>query len=105
MNDRFLSLIGLCRRAGKISIGHDACMASIISGRAKLCLICSDASERLKREFERAAAYDGRSLNLIHIDYTMSDIEKIIGFRAGVFTVEEEGFSKKFIELVSDKSE
>ena len=101
MNDRFLSMIGLCRKAGKLIIGHDACMASIIGDRAKLCMVCRDASERLKNEFQKAANYGDRKLPLAYIDYSMDDVKSIIGFRAGVFTVEDEGFSKKFFELVN----
>jgi len=104
MNDRFLSMLGLCRKAGRLIIGHDACMASIISGRAGLCMVCRDASERLKNEFKKAACYGGRELPLAYIDYSMDDVQSVIGFRAGVFTIEDEGFLKKFFELVrSDK--
>ena len=48
MNDSALSLLGLCRKAGKLSLGHDACKASLNAGAASLCVICTDASERLK---------------------------------------------------------
>ncbi|MCR4616162.1 MAG: ribosomal L7Ae/L30e/S12e/Gadd45 family protein [Clostridiales bacterium] len=100
MNDRFLSMMGLCRKAGKLIIGHDACITSIISGRAKICMLCTDASERLKNEFKKAACYGDRNLPLAYIEYSMDDVRNILGFRAGVFTVEDEGFSKKFFELV-----
>lgn len=67
--------------------------------RAKICLLASDASDRLKREFHRAAAYDGRTLDIIDLPYTMQDIKDATGYRAGVLTTEDEGFAKRLAEL------
>lgn len=96
---KFLSLLGMCRRAGKLGWGHDACMDSVMHGRAQICLLTTDASERLKREFRRAAAYDGRTLDVIDLPYTMQDIKDATGVRAGVLTTEDEGFAKRLAEL------
>ena len=82
MNDKFLSMLGLCRKAGKLIIGHDACLSSIMTDRAKICMVCSDASERLKNEFQKAACYDGRELPVAYIGYSMDDVRGIIGFRS-----------------------
>lgn len=38
MNDRILSLLGLCRRAGKLVIGADPCIDSMAKSKAKLIL-------------------------------------------------------------------
>lgn len=97
--NRFLSLLGLCRRAGRLGWGHDACMGSVMHGKAKICLLASDASDRLKREFHRAATYDGRTLDVIELPYTMQQIKDATGFRAGVLTTEDEGFAKRLAEL------
>ena len=35
MNDSVLNLLGLCRRAGRLSLGHDACKQAINSGKAQ----------------------------------------------------------------------
>jgi len=99
-NDRLLSMLGLCRKAGKLGWGHDACVGDIRSGRARLCLLAADASDRLKREVERAVS--GGSLDaarLLQTEYTMETFMGAAGFRAGVFTVNDEGFAKKIAEL------
>ena len=44
--DKFLSLLGMCRRAGRLQWGHDACIGSATRGKAALCLLAADASER-----------------------------------------------------------
>ena len=70
-NDKALSMLGICRRAGKLSCGHDAAQTAIKHGHARLCLLSSDASERLCEEFERACSSEGRSVPLIKTGYTM----------------------------------
>lgn len=99
MNDSFLNMLGLCRRAKMLSAGHDGAFDSISKNKAKLCLLSSDASERLKREFEATAVYKDRNVPLIHLKYTMEQIQKAIGSRAGVITINDEGFAKKLKEL------
>lgn len=99
MQDKFLSLLGLCRRAGRLNWGHDACLGSVLHDRAKLCILSADASERLKREFQRAATCDGRALHVIETEYTMQQFKDATGYRAGVLTTEDEGFAKRLAEL------
>jgi ribosomal protein L7Ae-like RNA K-turn-binding protein len=104
MNDRQLSLLGLCKKADKLSMGHDSSVAAISSGRAKVCLLCADASERLKKEFTRAASYDERNVPLVAMKFTMEDIKNATGRPAGVITINDEGFAKSFLRLEENKT-
>ncbi len=95
MDSKFYNLLGLCRRAGKISWGHDAALDSIIKNKANYCLMTSDASARLKNEFIKACSYNGRNLPLDEIDRTMEEMKKIIGVKAAVITVNDAGFAER----------
>ena len=95
--DKFLSLLGICRAAGRLQWGHDACLQSVLRGGAKLCLLASDASERLHREFRRAAADHDTAVLETH--FTMQQFSDATGCRAGVLTTEDEGFAKKLAAL------
>ena len=100
MNDKKqLSLLGLCRKADKLSLGHDASIGSIAVARAKVCLLCSDASQRLKAEFERAVSYDDRNIPLVFMPFTMEDIKNATGRNAAVLTINDEGFARSFLKL------
>lgn len=103
MNDlnskKQLSLLGLCKKADKLSMGHDACIGSIVVGRAKACLLCTDASQRLKSEFERATSYDKRNIPLVFLPFTMDDIKNATGRTAAVITINDEGFARSFLRL------
>ena len=45
MNDRILSLLGLCRRAGKLVIGADPTIESINKGKSKIVIFANDFSK------------------------------------------------------------
>lgn len=103
MNNKQLSLLGLCRKADKLSMGHDSSIGAIAAGRAKACLLCEDASERLKKEFARAVSYEERNVPLVFLPHTMEEIKAATGHQAGVLTINDEGFAKSFLQL-SDKA-
>lgn len=96
MSDPFLNLLGLARRASKLSPGHDAALASVLKRKAELILLTSDASERLEREFTRAG--EGR-IHMIKLRYTMDEIYHAAAVRAAVLTVDDKGFVRKLQEL------
>lgn len=100
MNDSALSLLGLCRKAGKMSMGHDACKLSLKSGSAELCVICSDASTRLREEISFLA--ENASVPVASVTYTMLDIRQATGFKASVFTIDDAGFAKSLIKKLND---
>ena len=70
MDDKALGLLGIARRAGRLSLGHDAAKGAVLAGRARLCLISADASDRLEREFFRMTQGE-KSIPLRRVRYTM----------------------------------
>ena len=52
MNDRLLSLLGLCRRAGKIVIGADPVIDSVLNGKSYVVLMAKDFSHNSKKSVE-----------------------------------------------------
>lgn len=100
MNDSALNLLGLCRKAGKLSLGHDACKAALNQGKASLCLICSDASQRLSEEISSLAEKAG--VRIFDVGYSMLDIKAAISFKAAVLTIDDEGFAKSLIKKINE---
>ncbi len=87
--DKLLSLMGLCRRAGKLDVGHDAVFDAVRKNRARLVILTTDASPRHKRELE-AASFDGR---IIQAGFTMEQAGLSLGKQSCLFAVEDEGFA------------
>jgi len=82
-----------------LSAGHDGAFDSISKNKAKLCLLSSDASQRLKKEFEATVVFENRNVPLIYLDYTMEQIQMATGSKAAVITINDKGFARKLIEL------
>lgn len=92
MNKDFFNCLGLCRRAGLISWGHDSCADAVKKHKAKMILVSSDASDRIKKEFFKLSK--GENTDIIFLSETMKEMNDHLGVLAGVFTVNDEGFYK-----------
>ncbi len=101
-DSKFYNMLGLARRAGKIGWGHDAAIDAIKHSKAHLCVLTSDASERLKNEFRRECTFIGRNVPITEIEKTMEDMKKIIGVKAAVLTVNDEGFAKNLKQYIKE---
>ena len=83
MNNNFSGLLGLCRKACKMAIGHDAVIASIKQGKSKLAVTCRDASPRLKKEILDECNFNNRNIKYVDAPFTMSELGLAIGKKAG----------------------
>ena len=98
--DKVLGLLGLARRANKISLGHDAVLDAMKAGTAELCLMSADASERLYKELVRASENLTQARVPIYItDYTMDGFGICLGAKkTAVLSVNDRGFAKRITE-------
>ncbi len=97
MNDKFLSLLGMARRSGRVSLGHDAVINSIVRSRARLCVMSKEASERLQKEIKHACTYENKNIPVIVTDYSLMELSSAVGSKAAVISVDDEGFAKALI--------
>lgn len=95
MPNKIDGLLGLARRAGKISLGHDAAEESLKSGKAYLCLLASDASERLLEEMKRTVQMFSQHTTVLQTAYNKIELSQSVGAKpVAVLTVNDEGFAK-----------
>lgn len=104
-NPKLLSLLGMCRKAKKLSCGHDASVGSIRSNIARLCLLSSDSSQRLRKEIEREASFDERNIQVKLLASTSDEIGWATGLKSAVLTVNDEGFAKSMLGLLNTTGE
>lgn len=88
--NKTLSLMGLCRRAGKLVTGHDAVMLSVRNNRAQAVILLSDASPRHKKELGFAGFADE---NIILLDLTTAEAAPALGKKCCIYAVEDESFA------------
>lgn len=105
-NDPVLSMLGLCRRAGRLSVGTEAVMTAIKRKKSRLVVIASDISPKTEKEL-RFTAKD-TDLPIIRIPHPLLEVGHAIGVGAGVVSVDDDGFAGaivKKIELSTPNSE
>ncbi len=100
MNNKLKGILGICRKAGKMSIGHDAVIGSVKNGHAKLVICCADASQRLKREISDECSYMDRDVPYEEAAFDKNALSLAIGNPAAVISIDDAGFAKKvYIEM------
>jgi ribosomal protein L7Ae-like RNA K-turn-binding protein len=92
---KLMSLLGLAQKAGKIVSGDFAVQGAIKSGKARLLILATDASESTKKEYK----YQAESRNIaIYCALSKEQLGGAIGkaLRAAV-VITDEGFTKPII--------
>lgn len=100
---KFLSMLGLSRRAGKIIIGTPLVTNSLPSGKVKVAFYTADASQNTeKRITDKCKFYNVKCINL---EIPSEEIGKMVGMKTNVcvFGVTDDNFSKQLISLSQEE--
>lgn len=57
MNNKFYSSLGFAMRAGKVATGEGTVLTAVRSGKAKLVILASDASDNTQKKFRDKCAH------------------------------------------------
>ena len=95
-------MLGLARRAGRLSMGHDMAEKALVSGKAKLLIFAADSSERIYNEFEHLISKKNIKVKVQKPDITMNEIHFACGYKAGVITVDDMHFADRRVSLLSE---
>lgn len=100
MNDRLLSFLGLCRRAGKMVIGYDPVVESIETDQALLVIAAQDISgNTLKKVRTVTERYPNVRFSVIN--RSKDELSYSLGKTCAVLGVIDKGFADKLTELIS----
>lgn len=99
---KLLSLLGLAKKAGRISLGHDAVLEAIKKKRAKVILLAGDASPRLEKEMHREKEYAKSDIPVIRIQESMAQIYTALPQKAGVISVNDESFAGAIQKVIEE---
>ena len=100
---KFFSLLGLCKRAGKLAAGEVAAEQAVRKKQAYLLILSEDASKNTKKKFINSAAY--YELPLIEAG-TKQELGRAIGAdMRSIIAITEEGFAKKLRQLAEETIE
>ena len=89
-NNKLLSALGLCRRAGKLQVGFDAAAGALDKGAPMIVLSC-DIAQRTRRNItEKCRA----STRIVELSHTQHEFEAAVGKRFVVAAVCDENFAR-----------
>ena len=96
---RFLSTLGLCRRAGKLIYGFDPVCEEIKSPKSKVCgvALAKDISEKTLKEITFTGEKYGTAL--FQSDAGMDEIKSVLGKRTGIIAILDEGLFRSLSRL------
>jgi len=93
MNSNLSGLLGICRRAGHLTVGFDAVRELILCHRAALVLIADDLSEKTAKEIRFLVREHPESLAALPL--TKTALAATIGYQKpiGVIAIADKGFA------------
>ena len=93
MTGEVLGLLGLMRRAGKLSAGEEGVRQAVRAGKAELILLAADASPNAEKRAESFAARMGKPL--LRLDAEKAVLCRAAGVQGGaMFEVCDAGFAE-----------
>lgn len=100
--NKLLSLLGMAKRAGALSMGHDAAVNSVFSKKAAVLVLAADISERSKRDMRITAQKNFADLPVAEPDITIDEIYSACGYKAGILTVNNAEMGKRIVTLINE---
>ncbi|WP_125547016.1 L7Ae/L30e/S12e/Gadd45 family ribosomal protein [Levilactobacillus lindianensis] len=97
-SERALQLLGLVRRAGKLTTGETFVLAAVRDGSAKLVLLASDAGQSSQKQFRDKTTSYNVPLNE---DFTKDQLSTAIGSARTVIAITDPGFVRKLQTLLA----
>ncbi len=95
MNEKILTLLGFCRKAGKLTVGTMR-VTELIQKKNSLVIVASDISQKTEKELSFFAAK--KNGKVLRIPFDTETVSKAIGIKAGVVATTDEGFVKAILE-------
>ena len=98
MNSRVVSLLSICRKAGKLAVGFDLVKESIRDGKAHLVVLAGDLSPKTAKQIQFEASRNPGSVRVLQLPETMFELSNILGRKAGVMSVTDAGLAGSILQ-------
>jgi len=92
LTNRFLTNLGLARRAGKVARGREETLEQLRAGALAGVFVASDVSTRSRRDIAAACAQNGKEY--VPLPFTMEQLGNALGARpTAVFGISDSGLN------------
>lgn len=96
-NQRVLNLLGLAMRAGMLITGEEQVLAEVRKKQAKIVFVAENASSNTKKKFTDKCQYYDISCA---IQFSKEELSHAIGKQRTICAVMDDGFARRFRELL-----
>lgn len=95
--NRFVNLLTMCRKAGKLALGFDSAKETAAAGSAGCLLYTEDVSEKTRKEVLFYA--EKYRIPAVCVKLSMTDMQAAVGRKCGVMAVCDQGFAKALTDI------
>ena len=99
--DKILTLLGFCRKAGKLVAGTEKVTELVKKGVSCLVMLSNDISAKTEKELKYHA--EGGKVVFIRLDFDRETVAHATNTTAGVLATTDEGFQKAILQGGNDK--
>lgn len=96
-------LLTICRKAGKLQLGLTPVTEHLQQGQVSGVMVCQDTASKSKKEARFQCRRQG--VPCIELPFTKEEMGWVIGRACGVIAVCDDGFFRRFQELVTQTEE
>lgn len=100
MNDKLLTLFGFAAKSGKLSFGMNASVSSVCSKKSKLIIICSDISQKSRKEIIFHSEKAGVTVLMLD-NYNIKTVSDAVGRSCGILSVNDSQFAASILKAAS----
>ena len=100
MTDKFLSFLGIARKAGRLFLGMDTIKDNILRKNISLVMVTSNISKSSLKKINKVSMQN--NAKIVNLKYSTEDIYSSIGKYAAIIGVSDENFIIKFKELLEE---
>ncbi len=94
VNDKFLGLLSICRKGGRLCIGFDPTVEAMRAGKAFVVFTSADLSPKTYSELEYAVSTCNKPPSVQRLSFEMDDWSFVLGKRAGIVGVTDKGLAE-----------
>ncbi|MBQ3265648.1 MAG: ribosomal L7Ae/L30e/S12e/Gadd45 family protein [Ruminococcus sp.] len=98
-DDRLLSFLGICKRAGRLISGADTVTKAVNEDKAVLVLYASDVSENSLKQVLRAARE--HNIPVLRLSRGKEELSYALGKHCGIICTTDTGFAEKILDLIN----
>lgn len=103
MKNKQLSVLGLCRKAGRLKYGFDSVKEALLKNEAELIVFSSDISEKTKERIKATALRQGT--RTLSAPFDMSELAFALGLGkdTAIVAICDNGFAELFLSKTEEK--